>query len=89
MNVNIVHENCDPLLSEDRSLPLNSYIITYKVEEDVKYDIVVCSKVADAFDHYFDKYKKSLIDIKQTHGTIRPNLWGYKQPVKKRRKKRE
>ena len=44
----------------------------------------------DIFDHYYDTYKEGFKWLKQSKGTLRPNLWQNPnaQPPKRRKKKR-
>lgn len=85
MSVKILHENCDPSLANDRTLPYTAYIVKYFNDEQYNYDIVICDKKADIFDHYWDKYREGLIDFKQTEGRVNPKLWGIQQPNKKKK----
>ena len=56
--VRVLYEDCDPSKAEDKSLPNTAYIVTYYENGQKKYDIAVCSKKVDLFDHYWDKYRK-------------------------------
>tara|TARA_B100000902_G_scaffold152112_1_gene148653 strand:+ start:3975 stop:4244 length:270 start_codon:yes stop_codon:yes gene_type:complete len=77
----IYETNCDPTLAEDKLLPNNAFLVKYSDKEEIKYDIVICSKKVSIFDHYYDQYKKGLLDITQTAGTVNPKLWNDpKQP---------
>ena len=71
----ILHKDCDPSLSEDRSLPYTAYLIEYVQEGITKFDIVSSSKQVEVFDYYWDLYKKDLINMTQTEGRINPRLW--------------
>ena len=73
----ILFENCDPERAEDRELPNNSFLVEYKVDDGAtsSYDIAVAAKQSEIFDHYYDKYKKDLINIVQSKGTANPKLW--------------
>jgi hypothetical protein len=82
----IVHSKCDKSAARDKSLPTNSYIVTYKLDDEIVYDIVICHKRSDVFDMYWDKYREDLKGISWTEGRINPKLWGYKEPEKKKRK---
>jgi len=82
----IIHEDCDPKLAEDKSLPTNSYMVEYVLDKKIHYDIVMASKKVDIFDHYYDLYRYDLLNFNQTEGRIRPNLYGYKAPVEKKKK---
>tara|TARA_B100000287_G_scaffold372239_1_gene370762 strand:- start:2046 stop:2372 length:327 start_codon:yes stop_codon:yes gene_type:complete len=79
----IIHEDCDPKLAENRKLPYTAYLVEYikevetegKKEQKTCYDITLCQKQVEMFDHYYDTYKKGLKGWKQTQGTISPKLW--------------
>ena len=83
----VIHEKCDPKLAEDRQLPYSAYLIQYEVEGKIEHDIAMGSRAVDIFDHYYDKYKKGFKWLKQTGGTVRPNLWNAPAPKRKKRKK--
>jgi hypothetical protein len=82
----IIHEDCDPKLAEDKSLPTNSYLVEYVLDKTIHYDIVMANKKVDIFDHYYDFYRNDFLTFNQTEGRIRPNLYGYKAPVEKKKK---
>ena len=92
MSITIIHENCDAVAANDKGLPNTAYLITYRKENKVLYDIAMSSKQADIFDHYYDKYKKDFVTMKQAEGQIRPNLWNDRrkeaEPPKKKRKRK-
>ena len=73
--VRFIYENCESSKANDRSLPNNAFLVTYKEGEETKYDVVQSSKIVDIFDRYYDKYKKGLISITQGGGTANPKLW--------------
>ena len=83
----VIHEKCDPKLAEDRQLPYTAYLIQYEVEGKIEHDIAMGSRAVYIFDHYYDKYKKGFKWLKQTGGTVRPNLWNAPAPKRKKRKK--
>ena len=82
----VINADCDPTLSEDKSLPSNAYLVEYIQDEVTHFDIVTCQKMVEIFDEYYDKYKKDLINITQTEGRINPKLWGYQAPQSKKKK---
>lgn len=84
--VNILFERCDPEKSNVKSLPYTAYLVSYKHEEQVCYDITVSSKEADIFDHYWDTYK-NVISMIQSNGQVNPKVW--KDPNKKPTKKKK
>ena len=72
----VLFSDCDPSQANDKGLPTNAYLIEYIQDEVTHFDIMMSSKKSDIFDHYYDKYKKDLINITQTEGRVRPNLYG-------------
>lgn len=85
MSVRILHQNCDPSLADDKSLPYTAYLVEYDDENSICYDIVICNKKTDIFDYYWDRYREGLISFKQTEGRVNPKLWGSQQPSKKKK----
>ena len=69
--------------------PTDAYIITYTLDDQVKYDLTRGTKT-NLFDMYYDKFKRGLRDIQYGKGTISPKVWGHrtKQAGKKKRKGR-
>lgn len=83
----IIHEDCDPRLADDRSLPTSSFLVEYVLDKKIHYDIVMSTKQVEIFDYYWDKYREDLLSFNQTQGRINPKLWGYKtKEVKKKEK---
>ena len=90
--INIHEPDCPIEKSHDKSLPTNSYLVEYTVDNSDKmhYDIVIASKKADVFDFYWDKLKGGLKKIGYTDGTRNPSMWGNAPvPTKKKRKKND
>jgi hypothetical protein len=84
INVKIIHQDCEKSLSKNKSLPTNSYLVTYVSEEGEKSDIVQSASRVDVFDYYYDLYK-NIILIKWTDGKISPKLYEQTKPEKKKR----
>ena len=80
--VNIIHRDCDKSVSKDKSLPLDSYIVSYSDDGVLKYDIVQGTQVS-IFDHYYDEYR-NVISMKWTEGRVNPK--SYNLPQKKNKK---
>jgi hypothetical protein len=80
----VLHQKCEKSVAKDKSLPLNSYIVTYVSDEETLYDIVICNKQSDIFDMYWDKYREGLKDIKWTDGRVNPKLWQSRTEKKKK-----
>jgi len=87
--ISTLHENCNPQEDNNTKLPYTAYLIWYKVEDEIRYDIAMGDKQVDVFDAYYDKYgKDGFIGMKQSEGRIQPNRWNVAPPPPKRRKKR-
>ena len=84
----IIHENCDPELANDKTLPNNAFLIEYKIDGTSYYDISAAAKQSELFDHYYDKYKRDFVTMKQAEGRISPKLW-CNEPPKSKNKKRK
>ena len=81
----IIHKDCDPSLAEDRSLPYNCYLVTYKMDGSICHDLIITDKKVDIFDYYCDRYREDFITFKQSEGRTNPKLW---DPPKKEKKKK-
>ena len=88
MTVNLIHEDCDPTLAQDKTLPYNAYLVQYKIgdKEETRWDLAMAFKMSEIFDHYYDKYK-NVLAIVQSDGRVAPKLW--KDPTKKPEKKKK
>jgi hypothetical protein len=82
----ILHQDCDPELANDRSLPYTAYLVDYEDDGVKKYDIVICNKRIDIFDYYWDKYREGLKNFKQSEGRVNPKLWGVQVKESKKKK---
>jgi hypothetical protein len=82
----ILQERCKKEDSKNTQLPIDSYLITYMIDENICHDIVRTSKRVNVFDMYYDKFGNCLKSIEWTNGKISPRLWGYKPPQTKKRK---
>jgi len=85
--MNILHENCDPKLASDASLPYSAYLIEYIDKGETKFDIAVAPKQSELFDYYWDKYK-AVTNMTQSQGRVSPKLWknpNVKTPAKKKK----
>ena len=82
----ILQERCKKEDSKNTQLPIDSYLITYMIDENTFHDIVRTSKRVSVFDMYYDKFGNCLKSIEWTDGKISPRLWGYKPPQTKKRK---
>lgn len=71
----IIHEDCDPSKSDDKSLPYNSFLIEYLQDGITKFDIASGPKQVDIFDDYWDKYHGDLVNMIQTEGRVNPKMW--------------
>ena len=82
----ILQEKCDPDSAKDKSLPRDSYLVTYLNDNETCYDIVRSANQVEVFDHYYDK-AYTVKSIEWTDGTVHPKMYGYvPKDVKKKRK---
>ena len=79
MTVKIIAEKCDKAAGDNKKLPYTAYLVEYKIDNKITYDIAIADKAADLFDHYYDKYKKNFVGFKQAGGLANPKLWNNKQ----------
>ena len=82
----ILHENCDPKLADDRSLPYTAYLVEYEIDGAKAYDLVIPDKKVEIFDYYWDRYREGLKGWKQSEGRVNPKLWGI-QPKETKKKR--
>ena len=66
--------------------PSDAYIIKYVYEDKICIDLTRGTKVK-LFDMYWDKFKEGLQSIEYGRGTVKPSVWGYQAPVKKKKRK--
>ena len=69
-----------------KNAPTDASIIKYLYEEKICFDLTRGSKTS-LFDMYWDKFKDGIKSIEYGQGTIKPNLWGYKSPQQKKKRK--
>ncbi len=85
----VLHEQCERNKSEDKKLPSDSFLVTYKVEEELKYDVARGASTVEVFDYYYDKYK-NVQAITWTKGVVSPrtfeNVKDAPQPKKRKKK---
>lgn len=86
LSIKILHQNCDPSLANDRSLPCTAYLVHYEIDGATAYDIVIPNKRVDIFDYYWDKYREGFKGFKQSEGRANPKLWGIKPKEEKKKK---
>jgi hypothetical protein len=82
----ILHQNCDPELANDKSLPYTAYLVTYEIDGAIAYDITIADKKSEMFDYYWDRYREGLKGWKQSEGRVNPKLWGNKPKEEKKRR---
>ena len=75
----IIAERCDKAAGDNKKLPYTAYLVEYKLEDKITYDIAIADSSVHLFDHYYDKYKKNFIGFKQAGGLANPKLWNNKQ----------
>ena len=84
----ILQEKTTQEKANDRKLPSDAFNVTYIVEGETRLDVTRSGKMVNVFDMYYDRYGKGSVQkIDYGHGTVNPSQWGYKVPVKKRKRK--
>ena len=85
----IIQEKTTLEKSKDRKLPSDAFNVTYIVDGEERLDVTRSGKMGNVFDMYYDRYGQgSVKKIDYGHGTVNPNQWGYKAPVKKVKKRK-
>ena len=82
----ILHKECDPSLAKDKSLPRDSYLISYIKDDTLVYDIARGSRV-ELFDYYYDTFH-NVSSMRWTDGTANPKSYDYVPKENKNKKKR-
>jgi len=86
-STSLIKENCNGEELKDKSLPSDAYIVTYKVDDAVRNDLVRCHAKVNIFDMYYDKFGAgSIVSIEYGPGIVSPKTWGL--PVASKPKKR-
>ena len=85
-NCHILLENTTLEKVRNPSFPTDANLVWYETEGKTCIDLCR-GKNVNIFDMYYDKYGPgSVKKIEFGYGKLRPNLWGYKSPEKKKRK---
>lgn len=82
----ILHQNCDPELANDRSLPYTAYLVWYELDGVMSYDIVIPDKKVEIFDYYWDRYREDFKGFKQSEGRTNPKVWCNPKDAKSKKK---
>ena len=87
-STSLVKENCNQEEMSDKTLPSDAYIVTYKIQGEVRNDLVRCHAKVNIFDMYYDKFGgDSIISIEYGPGTVNPKIWGAAQAPTKPKKR--
>ena len=71
------------------SLPSDAYIVTYKIGDAVRNDLVRCHAKVNIFDMYYDKFGAgSIVSIEYGPGIVSPKTWGLPTPNKAKKRVR-
>ena len=82
--VTVIATNCDKELAEDKSLPVDSYLITLESEGEKWQDIVKGVKVK-IFDAYYDNFNHCMKEMVYTSGTVSVNFGDLNKKIKRKR----
>ena len=83
--ITVIATNCNRSVADDKSLPVDSYILTLEHEDETWQDIVKGVKVK-IFDAYYDTFGNCMKNMVYTDGTISAKLWGIKSKETKKKK---
>ena len=88
-STSLIKENCNSEELKDKSLPSDAYIVTYKVDDAVRNDLVRCHAKVNIFDMYYDKFGSgSIVSIEYGPGVVSPKTWGIPAPNKPKKRVR-
>ena len=82
----VLKQNCDPKDALDKSLPYTAFLVEYKLDNKLVYDLAITGKASDLFDYYYDLYKKDFVKFTQSEGRVNPKLWN--DPTQKKPKRK-
>lgn len=82
----VLKQNCTLEEAKDKNVPTDAFIISYKIDDIMHYDLTRSSKMVSIFDMYYDNFGSSICKIEWGYGTINPKNWGYQSPKNKKRK---
>ena len=68
-----------------KQAPTDACIVEYTANDQLCFDLTRGTQYK-LFDMYYDKFKGGIKNIGFGYGNIKPNMWGYKSPQKKKRK---
>ena len=86
-STSLIKENCNQEEMKDKSLPSDAYIVTYKIGDAVRNDLVRCHAKVNIFNMYYDKFGAgSIVSIEFGPGIVSQKTWGL--PVATKPKKR-
>ena len=88
-STSLIKENCNSEELKDKTLPSDAYIVTYKVDDTVRNDLVRCHAKVNIFDMYYDKFGAgSIVSIEYGPGIVSPKTWGVSTPSKPKKRVR-
>ena len=86
--MDILHEKCEKDKATDKKLPTDSFLVTYKVEDEIRYDVTRAGSVNEIFDHYYDKYK-NVQGIAWTNGVVSPRTFDNENKLSEKPKRKK
>ena len=95
MSLDFIHKDCHHSMSKDKKLPKDSFLVVYKVKDEIKHDITRAGSKVEIFDHYYDNYD-GVVSITWTDGIVDPKTYmnakenpPKKAPERKKRKRED
>ena len=83
--IHIMARNIDPKTFDDREMPTDIHMVSYKIHEEIFIDVVRAYTMVDIFDEYYQKVKDLggvIVSIENGYGKIKPKLFGKIDAVK-------
>jgi len=85
-NITILMQDCSPDDAKNPELPSDAYLVTYKLDGSIRFDITR-GKQVDMFDYYWDNYREDFVGWKWADGRVNPKLYGSRQKEDKKKRK--
>lgn len=82
MKMKYLFQKCEKEMAEDKSLPRDSYLITFEEDGKIFYDIVRASSRVEIFDFYYD-LNINIKRIDWTKGNTNPKCYTSNVSTKK------
>lgn len=86
-SIRILSQNCSPEAAKDKSLPRDSYLMSFDNGESSWFDVVKGTR-SNIFDAYYDVFGHVIQSMEWTEGTVPDKVWGNTNTTKEVKKKK-